>query len=343
MSDPLIFLIFAGFGFYIWHSQEQEKRKSIDRVTTSLQENYEELLNGSKADLLAWACDRKGAVRRKMKRKEHLRREGKQDRYFRGGGYIYVVACKPMHISNLKFNGNYRNRKVGNFKVQEPPGFWQCIKAAEDIFINYPLYHNDEEAPYKIGYTTKDPINRIKQLNNSDEINYANWKFDEVKYESVWLDKSIEYFENEVHWALRKKSKEVIGEIFCASWNEIQNVIKNVTGKKLPDCNLLQTFTEDDHDNIGLAESNSSYDNNNLTAEELSVIAWAENYDGKIYLEDFEILFPNFFSESFLAEVPYDFSLEQWKVSYLEEIGIRYILNEDDLWEDSLNEDDIPF
>ena len=322
MSDSLIFLIFAGFGFYIWHSQQQEKQKSIDRVTVSLQENYERILNGSKADLLAWACDRKRAIKRKMKRKEHLRREGKQDVYFRGGGYIYVVACKPMHISNLKFNGSYRNRKVGSFEVPEPPGFWQCIKAAEDIFINYPFYTNDEEAPYKIGYTTKDPVNRIKQLNNSEEINYANWKFDEVKYESIWLDKSVEYFENEIHWALRKKSKEVIGEIFCASWSEIQYVIKSVTGKKLPDCNLLKTFKEDDVVNIE-------------GSEELSEIANVKFYDRIKYLEDFEILFPGFFDESFLANIPIDMSLEEWKISYLEEIGM--------FDEEGLNDDEIPF
>ena len=248
MSDSLIFLIFAGFGFYIWHSQQQEKQKSIDRVTSSLQENYSKLLNGSKAELLAWACDRKGAIKRKMKRKEHLRREGKQDKYFRGGGYIYVVACKPMHLSNLKFNGNYRNGKVGRFQVQEPPGFWQCIKAAEDIFINYPFYTSNEEAPYKIGYTTKDPIKRIKQLNESEEVNYINWEFDEIRHESIWLDKSVEYFENEIHWALRKKSKEVIGEIFCTSWNEIQDAVKKVTGKELPDSDSLYTFKEEDKD-----------------------------------------------------------------------------------------------
>jgi hypothetical protein len=233
--ESIFILIIIASAFWYFSGEDITKNNKLALSASQSAETYlANLIKGSNANLLAWACNKKGADKRAIARKRHLKNEGKKDIYFKGGGYIYVAACMPTNLVNLNFAGKYIGIG-GRFKTPEPSNFRDCVIAAQNICKDFPRYNRNDHRPYKIGYTTKEPIKRINELNNSNDKNYMNWRFDSQILESVWLGKDVELFEKKIHWNLRDKNREVIGEIYCTSWEEIQNAIETITGQILLD------------------------------------------------------------------------------------------------------------
>jgi hypothetical protein len=215
----------------------KESGTAKERNKKELSEKLDKLLKSSNAETLAYFFEGR-SKRRYVKARKKLKKEGLKNNIYSGKGYIYVVPCSPYDNvwENLKFNyvytyGRDRNRSRG--KLAEPKNYKKLIHKAKSICSRYPYYSIHAEAPYKIGYTSRDLDLRISELNDSSSPNYEHWHFTRWYESHIYLEEGLERAEKKIHAILRKQERHVCGEIFCAKWVDIREIIYGVTKKTI--------------------------------------------------------------------------------------------------------------
>jgi hypothetical protein len=238
----LIFLV-IGIGYQVFRDKYPSKkdrqiknaiyRKTID--TKSIQST----IDGSNAGIWKWAMydhGDGGALMRKMQRKDYLKLEGIKESKYSGSGYIYIVPATLRHNkTNMGFayDPYYQTFTDWNSDRWEPQNYQELVEKFKQMLGRFPYWRDYDQRPYKIGYTTRDPKIRMKELNEyGSNINYMDWQF-EYNPSFVWVEKNVEMIESKIHWALRDGDKEIAGEIFCASWDEIESIVKRETGNEI--------------------------------------------------------------------------------------------------------------
>lgn len=225
-----ILILYALWGFLESNTAKQNNKKELS-------ERFNKLLKSSNAQILAYLFEGR-SKRRYVKARKKLKKEGLRNNIYSGSGYIYVVPCSPYDAvwENIKFNYIYRYGKAGNRgsgKSAEPDNYKELILTAKSICSGYPYYSIHEEAPFKIGYTSRDLDLRISELNDSSSLNYGHWHFTRWSESHIYLEEGVERAEKKIHAILRKKGWHVCGEIFCAKWVDIREIIYGVTKEKI--------------------------------------------------------------------------------------------------------------
>ena len=87
----------------------KESRTAKKKSSKAVYDKYEQLLNSSNAEILAYCFGQKESKKRYIKRKKKLRKEGIRENIYSGSGYIYIAGCAPKETvwDNFKFNYVY--------------------------------------------------------------------------------------------------------------------------------------------------------------------------------------------------------------------------------------------
>jgi hypothetical protein len=227
-SLGLILMLIPFWMIYLGFTEDQTSKK-VSKLNQQRKAAIrgEEFINKPDRLFLRWIMDEKGSYKRAIKRKQHLKNEGIQEPKYLGGGYIYIVPAQVRDFKKkLRWVG-YDINDSQDWKHMHP-AFVKLSSACR----NFPFYRPSYEHPYKIGYTSRDVALRLQELNETSDLNYCDWEFEnEASY--VWVDTNIEKIESRIHWALRDIGKELMGEIFHASWDDIASIVKEKTGKEI--------------------------------------------------------------------------------------------------------------
>jgi len=225
---PLIFLIFRG-------AYDTKEDKRIEQLAKDIKK-IQKLIDSSNAEIWKWAMDGGSAYKRAYKRKQYLEKEGVRETKYLGGGYLYIVPATLKHNqtnAGFSLDPKYTNFLKWKFDRYEPGNYAELVEKFEQMRKRFPYYRDYDERPYKIGYTTRNLEIRMKELNETDDLNYQHWQFEYGVPSHVWIEKDLEHIESRIHWALRDLGKEVMGEIFCATWNDISAIVKEKTGQEI--------------------------------------------------------------------------------------------------------------